>query len=68
MARAHLLCPLLLLAGALGAQETQADFFGLDKLWDIHIEVSRDAWLKLYPPPSTRSTRMFTTSQTNNKL
>ena len=58
MVRTHLSC-LAVLASSLCAQTKQEDFFGLDKIWDIHIEVTRDGWTQMFPKGARTATRMF---------
>ena len=58
MMRAHLFC-LAVLASSLCAQTNQDDFFGLDKIWDIHIQVARADWTQMFPKGKRTATRMF---------
>lgn len=41
------------------AQTTQEEFFGLEKIWDVHLVVERDDWVRMFPSQSQRATRMF---------
>lgn len=43
----------------LNAQDSQEDFFGLDKIWDIHIELEREDWVQMYPQGDSTATRLF---------
>lgn len=33
---------------------SQDDFFGLDKMWDIHLTVARDVWTQMFPVSGER--------------
>ena len=53
------LLTLAFLSSQLIAQKSQDEFFGLDKIWDIHLEVDREAWIKMFPKGKRTPTRMF---------
>ena len=41
------------------AQSNQEEFFGLGKIWDVHIELSRAQWVEMFPSRSQSPTRLF---------
>ena len=58
MLRTHLFI-LGVLTSNLCAQADQEDFFGLDKIWDVHIVVEREDWAQMFPVGERSETRMF---------
>lgn len=48
-----------LLASSLAAQSTTDAFFGLDKIWDVHLVVDRASWTRLFPKGPRAATRLF---------
>ncbi|MHC5064690.1 MAG: CotH kinase family protein, partial [Planctomycetota bacterium] len=53
------LLALVTLAPSICAQDSQEDFFGLDQIWDIHIELEREDWVQMYPQGDGTTTRLF---------
>ncbi len=43
----------------LDAQASQEEFFGLDRIWDVHITVDSADWKQLFPSASQSPTRLF---------
>ena len=41
------------------AQSSPDEFFGLDKIWDVHIVVKRADWIRLIPQRGRSATRLF---------
>jgi CotH kinase protein len=52
-------CFVTVLACNLCGQKSQDEFFGLDRIWDIHIEVGRAEWVQMFPKRGRSETRMF---------
>lgn len=47
------------LAAPTRAQKDQDAFFGLEKIWDVHVVIEKEVWKGLFPGKSNRWTRMF---------
>ncbi len=48
-----------LLAAPVVSQDDPSEFFGLDRIWDIHIRVAKSDWAGLIPERGHSATEMF---------